>query len=194
LIQHHPELAANVEEVVIVAGRSRDRRFYLGDVGPVRDFNFECDVRAAQVLLSSGVPVVLAGFELSSQVVITAADLERIRERGGDIADYLHRNSQAWCTYWTEQFPADAGFHPWDSAAIAWLLRPELFETQPRGWRIREVALSARERERNSDHSPQSVTWLECDPEFPGTRHTYCTGFKQGKAEAFVRHVMDGVY
>lgn len=194
LIQHHPDLAANIDEVVIVAGRSRDRRFFLGDVGPVRDFNFECDVRAAEILLSAGVPVVLAGFELSSQVVITTADLERIRARGSKTADYLHRNSQAWCTYWTQQFPTDAGFHPWDSAAIAWLLRPELFETQARGWRIREAPLTAENNERHPDDSPRSATWLECDPEFPGSKHTYCTGFKPGMAAAFVSHVLDGVY
>ncbi|MCH8052838.1 MAG: nucleoside hydrolase [Planctomycetes bacterium] len=194
LIQHRPELAEQVEEVVIVAGRSRDRSLYLGDVGPVRDFNFECDVRAAQILLSSGIAVVLAGFELSSQVVITQADLERIRVRGGATADYLHRNSLAWCSYWTQQFPHDRGFHPWDSAAIAWLLRPELFETESRGWRIRDVALTREERERNPDGSPESVAWLECDPGFPGIAHTYCTGFKAGRATEFVRHVMDGVY
>jgi len=194
LIQHRPELAEQVEEVVIVAGRSRDGSLYLGDVGPVRDFNFECDVRAAQILLSSGIAVVLAGFELSSQVVITQADLERIRVRGGATADYLHRNSLAWCSYWTQQFPHDRGFHPWDSAAIAWLLRPELFETESRGWRIRDVALTREERERNPDGSPESVAWLECDPGFPGIAHTYCTGFKAGRATEFVRHVMDGVY
>jgi pyrimidine-specific ribonucleoside hydrolase len=194
LIQHRPELAEQVEEVVIVAGRSRERPFYLGDVGPVRDFNFECDVRAAQILLSSGIPVVLAGFELSSQVVITQADLERIHARGSPTADYLHRNSLAWCSHWTQQFPHDRGFHPWDSAAIAWLLRPELFETESRGWRIRDVALTREERARNPDGSPESVAWLECDVGFPGIAHTYCTGFKAGKATEFVRHVMDGVY
>ncbi len=194
LLQHRPELAERIDEVVIVAGRSRDRRFYLGDVGPVRDFNFENDVRAAELLLSSGVPVVLAGFELSSRVVITQRDLDRIRAHSSETAEYLYQNSQAWCAYWTETFFSDDGFHPWDSAAIAWLLRRELFETEARSWRIRDVALTAQEREGNPDNSPDSVTWLECDAEFPGPKHTYCTGFKPGKTEVFVNHVMDGIY
>lgn len=194
LLWHRPELARRIDRVVVVAGRSRGRRFYLGDAGPVRDFNFENDVRAARLLLSSGVPVVLAGFELSSQVVITPRDLERIRARGGETAEYLYRKSQAWCAHWTRSFPSDAGFHPWDSAAIGWLLRPELFESEPRGWRVRQVKLTEAERRQNPDDSPDAVSWLECDAGFAGPRHVYLTGFKPGGREAFVRHVVDGVY
>ncbi len=133
-------------------------------------------------------PVVLAGFELTSQVVVTAADLDAIRRVGSTTADYFHRNSLAWCRYWTETFPADAGFHPWDSAAVCWLRHPEYFVTEQRGWRIRR-APGSRSRER-----PHEVYWLETDSVYPGPRLTYCTGFTRDSARAFVRDIVTTVY
>ncbi|MEQ8857181.1 MAG: nucleoside hydrolase [Pseudomonadales bacterium] len=184
LALHHPDALANVLSVVAVAGRSEDAAFYLGEAGPVRDFNFENDPRAARLLLDAGVPVVLAGFELTSQVAVTEQDLEAIRQVGTATADYFYRNSLAWCRYWTRTFPVDHGFHPWDSAAIAWLRRPELFVTEERGWRLREL----------TDGSDQPTWWLECDPEYPGNRVTYCSGFADGGRRAFVRDVVTTVY
>ncbi len=179
LARHHPDALDNLLSVIVVAGRSEDAPFYLGEAGPVRDFNFEKDPLAARILLEAGVPVVMAGFELTSQVVVTEQDLEAIRKVGTETADYFHRNSLAWCRYWTRTFPVDNGFHPWDSAAISWLRHPEYFVTEQRGWRIRDV-----------DHTP----WLECDPEYPGDQVTYCTGFTDGGRAAFVRDVVTTVY
>lgn len=178
LVHHHPELLERIESVVVVAGRSRGRRFFIGDVGPVMDFNFENDVRAAGLLLASGVSLVLAGFELTSQVCVTEADLEAIARSGSPTADYFHRNSLAWCRHWTREFPVDAGFHPWDSAAVSWLKHPEYFESELRGWRI---------------HRAGETPWLECDPTFEGPRVRYCTGFAPGGAEAFVTDVVTTV-
>ncbi|MDZ7669252.1 MAG: nucleoside hydrolase [Gammaproteobacteria bacterium] len=195
LAHHHPDVLGNVASVIAVAGRSEDAPFYLGEAGPVRDFNFENDVRAARLLLEAGVPVVLAGFELTSQVAVTADDLEAIRRVGTATADYFHRNSLAWCSYWTRTFPVDAGFHPWDSAAIAWLRHPEYFVTEQRGWRIQEVgAVGATSGSRLESRSYSRSYWLECDPDYPGDRVTYCTGFAPGGREAFVRDVVTTVY
>jgi len=180
LVHHHPDLLGNVASIVMVAGRSEAAPFYIGDAGPVQDFNFENDVRAARLVLESGVPIVLAGFELTAQVVVTETDLESIARAGTDTARYLHRNSLAWCRWWTRQFPADAGFHPWDSAAIAWLRHPEYFQHERRGWRISEV--------------DRKVFWLECDPAYPGTQVTYCTGFAGDGRAAFVRDIVTRVY
>lgn len=181
LAHHFPQCLANVIELVIVAGRSPGRRFYIGDVGPVRDFNFENDVRAMSMLLDRGVPMVLAGFELTSAVVITDRDLATIAARGTDTARYLHQNSLAWFKHWTQQFPSESGFHPWDSAAIAWLTHRELFTTQTRRVRILPA----------EDKRPH---WLECNVDGDGPMVTYCTGFVPGGAATFVAEIVGNVY
>ncbi|MCZ6618675.1 MAG: nucleoside hydrolase [Gammaproteobacteria bacterium] len=178
LVYHHPEVLTNITSLIIVAGRSPGVQFYIGDVGPVRDFNFENDVRAAELVMASGVPLILAGFELTSQVTITEADLATIAARGGATSDYFHNNSLAWCQYWMEEFQ-EPGFHPWDSAAIAWLRHPEYFRSESRGWKI--------------DRSGETPR-LECNRNLPGTTVTYCTGFAPGGADAFVRDVVNTVY
>jgi len=199
LAHHHPDVLANVLSIVIVAGRSEGAPFYLGDVGPVRDFNLENDVRAARLVLESGRPLVLAGFELTSQVAVTERDLEVIRTAGTDLAEYFYRNSLAWCRYWTRQFPVDAGFHPWDSAAISWLRNPEYFATEERGWRLQPAPATAGGGGPDAAATPAKAPaeppwWLECDAAYPGGRVTYCTGFAPGGREAFVRDVVTGVH
>lgn len=177
---HYPELLNRALSLIIVAGRSENSAFFIGDAGPVQDFNFENDVRAARLVLESEVPKILMGFELTSQVVVTESDLHTIHRVGTDTADYFYRNSLAWCRWWTREFPADAGFHPWDSATIAWIQHPEYFRHQQRGWRIREL--------------DSSTQWLECDPGYPGGTVTYCTGFADDGAHNFVQDLVSAVY
>jgi inosine-uridine nucleoside N-ribohydrolase len=177
LIHLHPDVISNIDELIVVAGRSKDADFYIGDAGPVRDFNFENDVTATELVLAAGVPTVLTGFELTSQVCITQSDLETIKNNDGPTAQYFYDNSQAWCNYWTRTFPVDDGFHPWDSATIAWLIDRSMFLSESRGHKI----------QRGPDR-------LECDTGFPGPHHTYCTGFVTDGASRFVQTVVEQVY
>jgi inosine-uridine nucleoside N-ribohydrolase len=177
LVQHHPNCIANIEELVIVAGRSQGADFFIGEAGPVGDFNFENDVRAVELLMQAGIPMVLMGFELTSQVCVTKDDLDTIAEHATSTADYFYNNSLAWLKYWTDTFPQDHGFHPWDSAAVAWLENP--------GWFVHE------QRGHSVQFTPKR---LECDAAFSGPKHTYCTGFTPGGAQSFVDSVVTHVY
>src|SRR6185295_12927627 len=80
VLANHPELAARVTRVIAVAGRRPGQRFTTGTSNRAghRDFNFELDPRAFQVLLDSKVELVLAPFEISSKIWMTAADLDRL--------------------------------------------------------------------------------------------------------------------
>lgn len=180
LIEHFPEQASRIEQVVIVAGRSVDQVFELHGATGVPDFNFECDPHAARVLMESEVPVALTGFELTSQVVLTREHIESLRGRS-PVADSIVEGALPWLEWWTGVFPKDAGFHPWDSAALAYLTHPELFASEPRGWRIR--------RSPNAAATP----WLELGADLAGKRSTYCPGFAPGGAKAFVHAILGGI-
>ena len=182
LIEHFPEVLPNIETLVIVAGRTPDNRFFIGDTGPVRDFNFENDVSAMQQLLTSGVPLVLAGFELTSQVEITEQDLQNIRVRSNPTAEYFYKNSLDWVHHWTTTFPQDNGFHPWDSAAISYLLHPEYYVAETRFARIDEL-----------DSKPALSCSATADKSW-GTPVTYLSGFTEGCKAKFVHDVVTTVY
>jgi pyrimidine-specific ribonucleoside hydrolase len=188
LLLHRPDLAGRIEEVVIVGGRTLGRPFYLGETGPVRDFNFENDVRAARVLLESGVPVTCAGFELSSPLAMGASHLDAIAAHGTPLARRLAEGARPWLAHWLAQFPDDAGFHPWDSAAICWIRQPGLIHSEQRGWRIREVESDLRRG--NPDASPRRVPWLETSTDLEGTLR-FCTGFREQAESTFLDAVVE---
>ena len=174
LIKRYPERITNIESVVIVAGRSQGQSFFIGEQGPVNDFNFENDATAASDLLESGISTVLAGFELTSQVTVTAQDLSPLAHQGA-VGMHCYQRSRDWINFWLERFPEDDGIHPWDSAAIAWLSHPEWFIPERRGWRIRQEG---------------DVPQLETDQHFDGEQVTFLTGFASTGADDFVQNIV----
>lgn len=178
LLQRHPDVADRIPEIVFVGGRRRGRRFHIGTTGPVRDFNFENDPEAARIVLAAGVPMTCVGFELTSQLCMTTAELDRIAAHDTPVARALVEGSRDWLEWWTSRFPTDAGFHPWDSAAISWLSHPEWFVAA-------DVTLAV---EREAD----AGAVLNADPVGAGRRpgHRFVTGFTTGGVPAFLDDVV----
>ena len=187
LIEHFPDEAGRIDEVVVVAGRSVDQVFELDGAGGIPDFNFESDPHAGRVLMGSPVPTALTGFELTSQVVLTRDSLEALRGRG-KLADAIVQGSLPWLDWWTGVFPSDAGFHPWDSAALAYLLHPEWFARERRGWRIRPQPHTA-----PGGPGAPGTPWLELGVDLAGEPATYCPGFQGDGAKRFIEWIFDSL-
>jgi pyrimidine-specific ribonucleoside hydrolase len=70
VILKNPELAKNIEEVVLVAGRRKPTDYFnIGEKGNrAPDLNFDLDNLAFVVMFQAGVPVTLSPFEISSKV------------------------------------------------------------------------------------------------------------------------------
>jgi len=130
VLRLHPELAKNVLEIVAVAGRRSGQHFVVSpeQAHAFRDFNFELDPAAFQVLLDSHVPIVLVPWEISSKVWIRAADLARLR-RGGPDARFLSEPASDWLAWWRENIGVD-GFNPFDTLAVGYLTSPDLIHCQ----------------------------------------------------------------
>jgi len=132
VLKNHPELHDRIVRVVAVAGRRPGQRFTTGTTNPRghRDFNFEEDVEAFRVLLSSRVPLTFAPFEISSKVWLKQADLDAIANGGR--ADWIVAPARRWLGLWTRTFGVD-GFNPFDTLAVARITSPALLtcETLP---------------------------------------------------------------
>lgn len=124
LVSRHPDLRSRIDAVVAVAGRRPGHSFRVGPEGdPLRDLNFELDHEGFQVLLDSGVPIVLAPFEISSKVWLTATEVQRLAS-GGEAARWLASPVRDWLDLWTRTFDAP-GFNPFDTLAVAFVTSPE---------------------------------------------------------------------
>lgn len=139
LVQLHPELHERIERIVMVAARRVGQRFQTGDPSntPHRDFNFELDPEAMQVLLDSDIELVFAPWEVSSKVWIRQADLEALAttgERGAFVAEQV----ASWIQRWADNLGVD-GFNPFDTLAIGWLTHPEQVQTIDVGVWIEEA-------------------------------------------------------
>ena len=126
LLLNHPELSNRIEEIVAVAGRRPGQRFSVGTregAQALRDLNFELDAKGFQVLLDSDVPIALAPFEISSKVLFTRADAQRLAD-GPAALGWFRQPLADWLDLWARRFDAP-GFHPFDTLAIAYLTSPQ---------------------------------------------------------------------
>lgn len=129
LLAQHPELAANIERIVMIAGKSPGRLFHPGKHWWFHfgDFNVSQDVAAVRTVLRSGVPITLVPFDLAMQVEVGGTDLERLHD-SSRLARWLATESQGWLAFWQGELMHKRGFAPFDALAIGLLVRPELFD------------------------------------------------------------------
>ena len=126
VVRSHPELSSRIERIVAVAGRRPNQRFVTDtSAKPFRDFNFESDPAAFQVLLGAGVPLVLTPWEISSKVWIRADDLRKLRSADPSLGWVLDA-AQEWLHKWTKELHTD-GFNPFDTLAVGYVISPAGF-------------------------------------------------------------------
>jgi len=124
VLKNHPDLAGQARRIVAVAGRRPGQKFVLGAGGtPLMDFNFELDPEGFRILLASGVPLVLAPFEISSKTPLTEEDIERFASVP-EIADFYLEPLRDYLKWYEERLGLRAIF-PFDTLAVAYLTSPD---------------------------------------------------------------------
>ena len=127
VLKNHPELAGQIEEVVVCAGRSPGLPFRPGlELATVGDYNFEMDPEAFRVLFSSGVKVVLSGYECSIYTFLGRTDLDFLA-RGSEGDRWLSKTLLPWQLLYKNAFGVD-GFVPWDTTPLGYLTHPTYFK------------------------------------------------------------------
>ncbi len=122
VLKRNPELAKQIDVIVSVAGRRPGQQFIAGNARdkPLRDFNFEKDPEAYQVLLDSKVPLAFAPWEISSKVWITRGDLQTLAPKDPGI-EWLLPAAFDWLKLWKTKFGTN-GFNPFDTLAVGYLV------------------------------------------------------------------------
>lgn len=117
-----PELTDRIAEIVMMAGAY----FEVGNITPTAEFNLYVDPQAADVVLRSGIPIVMIPLDVTHQLRNTRERLDRfaaIGNRCGTVIDGLLTFSETF----------DLNKYGWDGAPLhgpvvpLYCLHPELF-------------------------------------------------------------------
>lgn len=117
LLSLYPEVKEKIKEIALMGGSAS-----RGNSGVMSEFNIATDPEAAKIVFSSGLPIVMAGLDVGWKALVMPEDTMKLPELGkvGEMASCLFQRYRGG-SYKT-------GLKMYDSCAIAYLLKPEMFE------------------------------------------------------------------
>lgn len=123
LLLLYPELKPKIKHIYLMGGGIQ-----FGNWTPAAEFNILVDPEAADIVFQSGVPITMAGLDVTERALVFPEDFERIRALGNPVAKVVAE--------WLDFF---YGFHRsigypgapvHDAVAVAALVRPEILTMQ----------------------------------------------------------------
>ena len=122
----YPELKDRIASIVLMGGAAD-----AGNWTPAAEFNIFVDPEAADIVFSSGVPLVMCGLDVTHQAYISDVDIEKIRLIPNTIAQCVAELLAFFIKYHEDPKWGLKGAPLHDPCTIAWLLKPELFDASP---------------------------------------------------------------
>lgn len=118
-IAREPKMAENVKQIVIMGGSAR-----LGSMGmdlEYSDHNVSRDPESAALVFKSKAPIVMCGYDVTRQVLIRTADVERMEATQDLLNLAMARMVRKWLDWWKRDFTAMN-----DPLCIGYLIDPTL--------------------------------------------------------------------
>ena len=122
VLEREPKIAPRIREIVLMGGGF----FEGGNVTPAAEFNIYVDPHAADVVLKSGIPIVMVPLDCTHKALTTAKRVAAFRGLGSrpgiataEMLEFFERFDES--KYGTDGGPLH------DPCVIAYLLKPELF-------------------------------------------------------------------
>ena len=117
LLKTYPEVKQNIREIVLMGGSAS-----RGNKGVMAEFNIALDPEAAHMVFHSGVKLTMVGLDVGLKALVLPEDSEEIRtmNKTGEMAYCLFKKYRGGSFH--------TGLKMYDATAIAYLLKPELFE------------------------------------------------------------------
>ncbi len=118
-----PKIAPKIREIVLMGGGF----FEGGNVTPTAEFNIYVDPQAAEVVLTSGIPIVIMPLDVTHKALTTRARVDRFRAMKTRVGDATAALLDFFERFDEQKYGTDGGpLH--DPCVIAYLLKPELFK------------------------------------------------------------------
>ena len=115
----YPEVKEHIAEIVTMGGGLAG-----GNTNSSAEFNIYNDPHAAAIVFSSGIPITMLGLNVTSHALVRRKEAEAIGKSGrvGDMIFSLFSHYRGGTL--------DEGLRVHDAAAVAYLLKPQLFKTE----------------------------------------------------------------
>lgn len=122
LLTSHAELRPKIARIVIMGGAAG-----LGNWTPAAEFNIYVDPEAAEIVFQSGLPIVMAGLDVTHRAQIMSEDIERFRQLGNPVAAVVADLLDFFMEYHKQEKWGFQGAPLHDPCTIAWLIKPSMF-------------------------------------------------------------------
>jgi pyrimidine-specific ribonucleoside hydrolase len=122
LITAYPEIKERIEKISLMGGG-----ISYGNVTSTAEFNIYVDPEAARIVFESGIPITMSGLDVTDKAAIFEDEIAALKERGpvstmvGELLDF-------YSIFGKKMGYVGSALH--DPCAVAWLLHPELFESE----------------------------------------------------------------
>ncbi|MDN6832224.1 MAG: pyrimidine-specific ribonucleoside hydrolase RihA [Enterobacterales bacterium] len=122
LLTSHAELQPKIARIVIMGGAAG-----LGNWTPAAEFNIYVDPEAAEIVFQSGLPIVMAGLDVTHRAQIMSEDIERFRQLDNPVAAVVADLLDFFMEYHKQEKWGFQGAPLHDPCTIAWLIKPSMF-------------------------------------------------------------------
>jgi pyrimidine-specific ribonucleoside hydrolase len=124
LFAAYPEVKKNIRQISLMGGGIE-----TGNWTAAAEFNILVDPEAADIVFTSGIPIIMSGLDLTHKAMITRDEVEELRRLGGRVPVLVAEILDFFFEFHIAQGFAGAPLH--DPCAVAWLVKSELFTGKP---------------------------------------------------------------
>jgi len=123
LLLAHPELKGKIKQISLMGGGVKS-----GNWTPAAEFNILVDPEAAKLVFGSGIPIIMAGLDVTERALVCPEDSARIRAVGNHVAEVVADWLEFFYQFHKARGYAGAPVH--DAVAVAALIKPEIMTTK----------------------------------------------------------------
>ncbi|XP_068648362.1 probable uridine nucleosidase 2 isoform X2 [Aristolochia californica] len=120
-IELDPEFSKKIQQIVLLGGAFAIN----GNVNPAAEANIFGDPDAADMVFTSGADVLAVGLNVTHQVVLSAADREKLSQSKGKLAQYMCKILDIYFSYHLDAYGTD-GVYLHDPTCLVAALDPSL--------------------------------------------------------------------
>jgi purine nucleosidase len=129
-----PRLPSLLKDVVVMGGVI-GHRGCRGNVTPVAEANIAGDPIAADRVFGSGLALTLVGLDVTQETIMNEDFIDTLRATAGDAGEFIHDITRFYFDFY-ESLGAGRSCPIHDSSAVACLIAPELYATEPGPLRV----------------------------------------------------------